>query len=413
MKKILFILRGYYPNDNSSGGNVIKRIIDHLSANTDHRIHIYTLYQNATRNDSKSYDVGSVKVYLHHNPISNGYARVIVNRSGVPITNHMGIEGTNIFQVAEAMHDLRQLCHHNDYDLIISTCFPFEAHYCASKLHAEFDIPWIAYYLDPYTPKSDLRAVPFRKKLKREINTIRSAHTIIALPQMIREYEDAIDTNPDISVPLHFTSLDLPLLTDPSDSPETENEVLTPGYINCVYAGELYEDWRNPEFVLNLFDKLNDERIKLYLIGRRNGFSDDYFPNWSARMGDRLVLCDRMPESDINYIYRKADVLVNVGNSVTNMVPGKLIKLISTGKTILNTYKMKDCPSLDYMTDYPKAINIYEKDPLTEEAINQIRTDIEKAQGSPAVPYQEICRIYHHLDVNFIYGEIERYIDQI
>ena len=65
-----------------------------------------------------------------------------------------------------------------------------------------------------------------------------------------------------------------------------------------------------------------------------------------------------------------ADILVNIGNTIENMLPSKVLECISTGKRVLNLCQLENCPSTPYFKKYGNALNLYTKAEITEETLN-------------------------------------------
>ena len=88
-------------------------------------------------------------------------------------------------------------------------------------------------------------------------------------------------------------------------------------------------------------------------------------------------------------------MLVNIGNSVDNFMPSKIFEYISTGKPIINVYKIPECPTLKYLAEYPLALCV------SEEEIRQdlpgcaakVRTFCLENRGK-RVSAEEIGRLY-------------------
>lgn len=62
----------------------------------------------------------------------------------------------------------------------------------------------------------------------------------------------------------------------------------------------------------------------------------------------------------------RADILVNIGNTVSFQTPGKIFEYMAMGKPIIHFQKTVDDPCLKYFKDYPMVliINELENDPV-------------------------------------------------
>ena len=100
-----------------------------------------------------------------------------------------------------------------------------------------------------------------------------------------------------------------------------------------------------------------------------------------------------------------ADVLVNIGNTVLNMMPSKLLTYISTGKPILNIIKDPACPTVPYMEKYPLALNILETKRPTEEDVSRARNFILHSKGKQ-IPFAEIEQRYYDCTPEYVGGKL-------
>lgn len=126
--------------------------------------------------------------------------------------------------------------------------------------------------------------------------------------------------------------------------------------INLIFVGGLYKEIRNPKYLLDLMFFLPNEYI-LHIAG--SGL-ENMLVEYKRNLGERLCLHGKVSSDYANCLIEDADFLVNIGNTVRNQVPSKLIDYISFGKPIINLYKVQNCKTLEYTTKYGLAINIEE-----------------------------------------------------
>ena len=132
--------------------------------------------------------------------------------------------------------------------------------------------------------------------------------------------------------------------------------------VDLVYTGFFYEDIRNPRYLLDFFSHFPNE----YVLHMAGGGCEDIIKEYKRTLCDRLVIHGTVSAEDARALRDKADVLVNVNNTVSNQVPSKLFEYFETGKPIINICKTHECPSIAYTERYPACISIYEdEDPET------------------------------------------------
>ena len=93
-----------------------------------------------------------------------------------------------------------------------------------------------------------------------------------------------------------------------------------------------------------------------------------------------------------------ADFLLNIGNTVTNQLPSKVLEYISSGKPIINIYKSEMCPTLNLLENYD-ALNIYEKEDLENSFKNLNKFLISKHDN---LSFEEIKKIYKEYTPEFV-----------
>ena len=134
---------------------------------------------------------------------------------------------------------------------------------------------------------------------------------------------------------------------------------------SCYFVGNLYKDIRTPDAAIQAFSLLQEE-AELFFVGETYRFLQDKM-NESV---NNVHFPGRKSKEEVARIYQEADILVNIGNAIDNQMPSKIFEYISTGKPILNFYKVPNCPTLKYLKNYPLALNLYEPDVLQDTKSN-------------------------------------------
>jgi hypothetical protein len=81
---------------------------------------------------------------------------------------------------------------------------------------------------------------------------------------------------------------------------------------------------------------------------------------------------------------RRADVVVNIGNIMTNQVPSKIFEYISSCKPILNIAANSDCPSIPYLQKYPMALTLVEGEGSAKENADLLAKFVAENAGKMA-----------------------------
>lgn len=132
-----------------------------------------------------------------------------------------------------------------------------------------------------------------------------------------------------------------------------------PGQISLLFTGWMCSDIRSPKYFLDIVSRL-DERFVVTFMGRECGRLQKRFPTQTRA---KLITLPQQPYETALQAMADADILINIGNSVSVHMPSKTLEYINTGKPIVNFYKMDDCPTLYYTKRYPLCLNLPENDP--------------------------------------------------
>lgn len=126
---------------------------------------------------------------------------------------------------------------------------------------------------------------------------------------------------------------------------------------NCIYAGAIAEDIRNPLYTIKVLGNRVNEFLRFYLI---TGSKLDFLKSEIDVDFSNLVLLHQQPRN-IAYDYmHHANILVDIGNTVTFQVPGKIFEYMAIGKPIIHFSKIDNDPCLRYLEKYPYKLIIRE-----------------------------------------------------
>ena len=235
------------------------------------------------------------------------------------------------------------------YCLIISISCPFTSHVVASILSKKYSLPWIAYYLDPFFSKSTFNKRGLSKRKKFEEKVVNTANIIMLTYPTNKDYIDRKFEYTNRMIKAEMPGIHTEMYVG------CKKDHNFP--IQCYFIGNLYADIRNPKWVIKLFDYLEGV-AELSFVGGYYGSKKVL----NAIKGKNIHYLGKKKQEELMGIYKEADVLINIGNLVTNQMPSKIFEYISLGKPIINIYKNKKCPTLEYTKKYPICIDIYEED---------------------------------------------------
>lgn len=266
----------------------------------------------------------------------------------------------------------------SEYDVIVAVMGSFELAAVAMECKEKNpNIKFIVYQVDPCSTNIAFPETTIMDRQKFEQRLYSVSDAIITTPILLKEalevYSEEIISK---MVPMEFPNV-VPMV---SDTVETRSK------IRCLFTGNIYGNFRNPNYCFRLFDNA-DSKIEFEMIGSLKQDIKNELKN------HRVVFSGSKPLEETRKELLGADVLVNIGNEMLNQVPSKLFEYISYGKPIINICKNRNCPTLPYLERYPYALNIFEEDDIFEEQLNTLNEFILSSYKK-RMTSDEIMQVY-------------------
>ena len=393
--KILFILGSVYPLDDANS-NIINRIAANLNARYE-GIEIYELGLNNQPITISETTVNGVTVYGMGDPFKTRLSKkctsyldlisvrskkrraaLLIKRPKFAIEYIVKRFLYGNIQRCYKMQ-IKEIINKDSIDLIVSVSYPFLSAMSAAKLKTR--LPFIYYQLDPYF--SHYLQRNRRKALKQERYVCKRADAILMTNLIYDEYMQT-----SLNVYLDKTSvLEFPVIERNSEYvkiPSSNEE----GIIKLAYIGTLYDDIRSPLYLFCILKELvrRGNQIHLDLVGPIVGDIEIPHTEWLTYHG-------RLSVTEANVFIQKADILVNIGNSIRNQMPSKIFEYFNTGKPIINFYKIDNCPTLPYVNRYPYCISVDESKYVDEEIYEQIEAFINNNKDN-MIPSHKVMDIF-------------------
>lgn len=245
-----------------------------------------------------------------------------------------------------------RLCEKQKFDAVISVYTPIEALLAGAEVKKAYpDIRFYPYFLDSlafgYGPKY------FSKEKTREIGLdIEKKIFPLADKIILMRSSEAEQRKYNSEFSDKFCFLDIPMLKK-CDSPAiTANK--GKDKIKLLFVGSITASVRNPSSLIEALAKISDERLYCEFIG--NIDCPQKFAVLKRSYGERLIFSPFIPHEQLIQSLSEADIMLNVGNLVSTMVPSKIFEYMSYGKPIISTYEIDGEPSAEYLRDYPYAL---------------------------------------------------------
>lgn len=278
-----------------------------------------------------------------------------------------------------------------DADAVIAVCTCYDAAAAMLRVVEGRGISTVLFQFDPLSGNASYRSKNPQILAEYERVLVNRCDLVFAPPFIRRFLPDNIREK--------VRAAELPSITEKhrcTSEPHGDE-------ISCVFAGDFFRGIREPEFMLELFAKFTDLRIKLYILSDRE--RERFAPYENGSLAGRLNIVGHLSESECDKMLERADVLVNVGNLVANQLPSKLFSYMSRGNMILNLYALPDCPTLDYTKDYPLALDVSASQPVTDELSCSVERWIISHLGE-RVPFEDVRAAFVRCTPEYVADEI-------
>ncbi|MFA7636513.1 MAG: hypothetical protein WCX81_01975 [Monoglobales bacterium] len=327
MKKHLAVLCGiYYPNP-SPTGLCAKRFVDLLSDAYD--IDVICISDNTESENITVQD--GIRIHtlagrrMSAEKGSTGFRKKALHTLGAIQIKTRYLGNLSWFRAC-AYKKLSDLHKHHPIDAVLSICSPLAAHFAAMDFKdVHQDVRWCAYTVDPYSAVNRIRPFlyPLKKMIKTERKTLLKSDSLLLSEEVYKTRGELYSG--------HGNCKPLPYMLPEFSVNESQEKFFRTDDINCVYAGSFYKDIRNPEKMLQTFFLLSDKKIKLHLFSRG---CEDVVGKY-AEKSKNIIIHPTVPYDKIKAIYNDADVMVGVGNTISDFLPSKVFECISVCKPIV------------------------------------------------------------------------------
>lgn len=365
MKKILFTIQWYPPKDSA---NVLcdDKIIQELLKTGEYEIHCLVYRTNGSE---KFEIINGVRIHRFSRGLYFKYylwARekkskigAVINRIVLRIKQILTIPIYPCYEplvTRKIVREAKKLHKKEKFDIVISEHHGFDTLFAGHALKKyDPNIKFISILWDPFTGKEPAKYLPKgyaeKKLLKSEGKILSNADRIVAMKSSC-EYHERMSKNKPYYDKYRF--LDIPGIVKPKEA-STDAKFIDETKINIVYSGVLSLPERDPSYIVELLNKTKFAKdINLVFFSIGNGV--DKLHVLKEKFKGNLVINGYVSREEINAVYHKADVLINLGGSNPYMVPSKIFEYMSYGKLILSTYYIDDESSKKYFEQYPLAL---------------------------------------------------------
>lgn len=239
---------------------------------------------------------------------------------------------------------------------IVSVANPVQINQVANNVTNQLECIWDVYYLDPYSFNQATRfsKLLFFYRYIKEFKHFSNARKIYLTNELFEQYSTSSLL---FFFKNKFIKTGIPML-DIQDNDKATFENNSNDEISIVYSGMFYDKIRNPKRMFEVFINLKkiQPKITLYLYGIEEINLLKYFP--SGEIPSFIKCMNRVSQEELKSVLNTCHFLVNIGNSVSNQLPSKIIDYVSTGNPILNFVSIDKDTSKSFLINYENKLHI-------------------------------------------------------
>ena len=258
-------------------------------------------------------------------------------------------------------HEAVKLIDAGEISVVVAVNYPGETLLAMKKLKKHYGdkIKTVMYpldvsYINPYCGKVERKlSAHFCPKFMKSCSNY--ADVLLTLENAQKTY----DTHYSENERGNFKTCGIPLL----ETIRATNKVSSPGEVHCLYSGTLQKQVRDPELafcVLNSIANNISEKIYFDLCGQIDSESKKLYDE--GRYKFKLIEHGWISENQLYSFLENADVLINLGNMESHLIPSKLFKYMATGKPIIHFCLTEEDPCISYLKQYGNAYIVFASD---------------------------------------------------
>lgn len=283
----------------------------------------------------------------------------------------------------------RKLYEQNKYDVVIPCYTQIDSVIVCSILKNRFkQVTFIPYFLDSLSggpvPRLLTKEKKIQKGLKWEEKLLRNADGIVAM-QSSRQHHERYSQ--DRSYYSNMVFLDIPMLL-PKIGNDSHAKVGTNKVKILTYVGSMPLSIRNPFYGLRILGDVPN--VKVNIVAK---IPDDLAYQEYCENSSHINLVGPVNHDEAVKYIAEADILINFGNRIAEMVPSKIFEYMSYGKPILSFSPNVNDPCIPYLRKYPLACIISENDDR-ENNVQNILSFLKNNNGKDFVTSEQLSKLF-------------------
>jgi hypothetical protein len=418
--KIVFLTSSYYPYF-SAIGKCIYNLANELKQENE----IIVISNMTTNNLTNEVEFEGHKIIrvrtesmiyrdriLAQNESFNQFA-ILSNKIKLLLLRMVGYFKVNIsketIQKPLVKEYFKALSNVGDVDLIIPTCYPFEAIVAAQeyKNKTNSDVQIIPFLFDKFSDSPTLHRNQLNKKIKYknhlslEEQMIKDSTQVLYVDSWIHKMNNYFSDYDE-----KLIHVEHPLIIDHFSRLSFGNEINNNEYIDITYTGVIDKKVRPPYETLKIISKMIEKNNKLrfhfYVLG--NGIDEI---NYYNKKYLNNIFNHGQVESNIALSkIMQSSILLSIGNTDTTLIPSKIFEYMSSGKPIIHFFHSEDDRVISMLKDYELAYCINQNEEITDLEISKL-VEFCNDNKINKKSFEEVQKIFYKADPKFISNIIQ------
>jgi len=405
MNKILFLLDSFYPKP--SPNSICVNAIIHELIKYNYQVHIIVFKKKNERNEEILDEIKIHRINMNLYYIFRGYGEENRNYFGkICIFISKIIFRINKllflpwFPLASPLlvsnYYIKAIQVINKYKInhFISIFNPVETIYASNLIKKTLPkVRYGAYILDSllFLSGQDFLPLPLRRLLawKFEKSVYENADTVFNMICYLKHHKNK--KYQKYAEKMIF--LDTPLFS-PKKINRNVKSFFNTKKVHLVYMGSLYKGYRSPNYLIQLFQKINTmNKYQLHFFSR--GSCEDVIKSFEKKTNESIKGHGMVSIYIVHNIMNSSNFLINFGVSNSSAISSKIFDYMSTGKPIIHLYYNEEDTCLSYLKKYPLSLLIKIDINLFEDNKNKLELFLKENQDKH-INSDELLDIFYY-----------------
>lgn len=287
------------------------------------------------------------------------------------------------------------------YDVLFTFSAPVSLHVMGREmLKMGLVDRWYPIFLDAYIYNKTMSKMAIGKRKIFLNKILKDAEQVFMVDGVVEEYSKYKFTP---SYQDKIRELHIPILKEIALSKSYKKDAKQ---AKLIYTGLFYEKIRNPSKMLDILSKLEiDCEIDIF-----SKYCESVIEN-KKKLFTRCVLNIHGLISHDNCLKEilSSDFVINLGNTISNQMPSKILEYIGFGKPIINFYFNENDMCLPILKKYPLSLNINVNN-YTDTDIKNLNKFIKNNKGKQ-LSYEEATKNLVEYRIEMIVRKMSNFVN--